>query len=768
MLLVGLVGAVTLSAVAGARRSGSALRRFNDASRSSNIQVQLGSYTAAQLAALRHTPGVEGVGIVDLLFVGPAGPALQHQLIAAPVDSALGTEVDRPRLVSGRLANPDALDEINIGESLAAMTQLGVGDSIDAVSMSPGTFAGLRHGGPFRLDGPKVRLRVVGVVRRPLDLAALGSAGGVLLLTPAFDRAYHSRIANPAGYTIRVRASDVGRVTAAVQQIFGRDPGFQPQGLGIESAGARDAINVLTDVLLIFALVAGLAGVVAIAIVLTRELASTQLDQPALLALGSTRLQRSGMSGARVIVIAIGGALLAVVGAIGASPLLPFGVARRADPDPGLHADWQVLSLGALAVVTAVLVIAVVAALRSTRVGARDHRGRPTLGARMVGSLAGTALSPAATTGLRMATEPGAGNSAVPLRSAAFGAAFGVLGLSALMVFAASLGHLSSTPRLYGWTFDFTSETTNIQRCDATDLGISGVPGVSSLAVGCYENMQLAGRPVIGWGLVPIKGALGPAIVSGRAPQTPNEVALGAATMHALGKRIGDTLQTAGPKDQPVIERIVGQAVFPQLADAQPVADGACFTSAGWYAAGATDDQLSRFFVGTYAPHTDHDAIARQINARNGTNPVGNPRLPTEIDRLREINWFPTATAALLALLALIAVAHAVATSTRRRRRDFAVLKTIGFGRPQLRHAVEWQATALAIGGLLVGIPLGVLVGDAIWRAVAHSLGVPVTVTLPIGLVVLAPAAIAAVNLIAYIPAQAAARRRPAIALHTE
>ena len=768
MLLVGLVGAVTLAALSGARRSSSALRRFDEVSRSSNIQVQLGSYTAAQLATLRRTPGVEGVGVVDLLFVGPAEPALQHLLIAAPVDGALGTEVDRPRLVAGRLANPNALDEIDIGEGLVALTHLRVGNTIDAISMSQRTFEGLSHGGPFRLDGPRFHLRIVGVVRRPLDLASLGSAGGVLLLTPAFDRAYHGRIANPAGYTMRVRASDVRQVTAAVQNIFGKDPNFQLEGLEIESAGARDAINVLSDVLLIFAIVAGVAGVVAIAIVLSRELSSSQLDQPALLALGTTRLQRTVMSGARVIVIAIGGALLAVAGAIAASPLLPFGVARRADPDPGLHADWQVLALGALAVVAGVLVIAAVAALRSTRIASRDRRVKPAFVTRVVGALSGTGLSPAATTGLRMATEPGSGNYAVPLRSAAFGAAFGVFGLSALLVFAASLGHLSSTPRLYGWTFDFKAETTNVQRCDRTDLGVSQLPGVASLAVACYESMQFAGRPIIGWGIVPVKGAIGPAIVAGRAPTTPNEVAFGAATMHALGTRIGDTVRTAGPKGKPLIERVVGQAVFPQLGDAQPVADGAWFTSAGWYAAGATDDQFSRFLVGTYASHADRDMIAREIEAKNGTNPVGTPIVPTEIDRLRRINWFPTATAALLALLALIAVAHAVTTGARRRRRDLAVLKTIGFGRPQVRQTVEWQATALAITGLMVGLPVGVLVGDAIWRAIAHSLGVRVTLTLPVGLVLLIPAVIVAVDLIAFFPAQAAARRRPAVALRAE
>ena len=91
------------------------------------------------------------------------------------------------------------------------MTHLGVGDTLDTVSMSTQTFDRLSHGGPFRLDGPKIHLHIVGLIRRPLDLASLGSAGGVVLMTPAFDRAYRGRIANPAGYTIRVRATDVRR-----------------------------------------------------------------------------------------------------------------------------------------------------------------------------------------------------------------------------------------------------------------------------------------------------------------------------------------------------------------------------------------------------------------------------------------------------------------------------------------------------------------------------------------------------------------------------
>src|SRR5262249_52678192 len=160
----------------------------------------------------------------------------------------------------------------------------------------------------------------------------------------------------------------------------------------------------LTIALFIFAAIAGLAGVVAIAIVLNRELAASAIDQDALRALGTTRGQRTGMSGARVLVVAVGGALIAIAGAIAASPLMPFGVARRADPDPGLHADWIVLALGAVVVVAVVAAIAIASAARATRVAVRD---RPSaVGTRVANTVAGIGLSPAAETGLRMATEP--------------------------------------------------------------------------------------------------------------------------------------------------------------------------------------------------------------------------------------------------------------------------------------------------------------------------------------------------------------------------
>jgi ABC-type antimicrobial peptide transport system permease subunit len=145
------------------------------------------------------------------------------------------------------------------------------------------------------------------------------------------------------------------------------------------------------------------------------------------------------------------------------------------------------------------------------------------------------------------------------------------------------------------------------------------------------------------------------------------------------------------------------------------------------------------------------------------------PTLPAEIDRVRQIRGLPVVLAAFVALVALVAVGLALVSSLRRRRREFAVLKTLGFTRRQVRATVAWQASTVAAFGLVVGIPLGLLVGTFLWRRVANQLGISGDPTWPVlGVLVLIPAAIVAVNLIAAVPAARAARTRPAVVLRSE
>jgi putative ABC transport system permease protein len=784
-LLVGVVGAIVLATAAGARRSESALPRFSAASRSGDVSLLLAlgyTPTPAQLSELRHVRNVASLAVLRFYALTPIhAPASLAP--AAAVDDAMGSVVDRSRLIAGRRANPSAPNEVTIGEVLAAQLHTAVGGRIDFLSYTPDQFAAASAGGgtggpPPSPKGPRVRVRIVGIVRRPGDLGDADAGGGIVVLTPAFNRVYFDRIGN-FGVAVEIRtdhgASDVPGVIAAARPIFADSGGLSSQAAAEDTGGAQSAINVLTLALWILAGVAALAGAVAIGIVLTREISAIPVDQETLCSLGVTRSQRVLMSAPQVLLIAAGGGLLAVAGAVGASPLLPVGVARRADPDPGFHIDWVVAALGAVAVVTVVVVIALIAALRSTRRSGLDATtGARRRAPRVVETAARVGLAPTTTNGLRMALDPGRGRTAVPVRSAYLGAVFGVLGVTAVLVFAASLDHLVATPKLYGSTWDFQARDTNFNPtpandgCDRNALGADRVSGVGAVASVCTNDIQLDGDPVTGWGVTPVRGTIEPEVVAGRTPRTSGEVALGSVTLDALGKSIGDTVQGRGPHGT-VRYRVVGQVVFPKLGDPQALADGAAFTGAGLSRVFDSNNSFNRFLLGRFTPGTSRAEVEHRIAALPGLGNPASSTVPVEVNRLRNVGWFPAILAALLAVLALLAVGHALVTGVRRRRHDLALLKTLGFNRSQIRVTVAWQATTIATVGLVIGIPVGLIVGRFVWGLVAHGLGVATTVAIPpFTLLLTALAAVVLVNLVAYLPARSAARTRPAVALRTE
>jgi ABC-type lipoprotein release transport system permease subunit len=105
------------------------------------------------------------------------------------------------------------------------------------------------------------------------------------------------------------------------------------------------------------------------------------------------------------------------------------------------------------------------------------------------------------------------------------------------------------------------------------------------------------------------------------------------------------------------------------------------------------------------------------------------------------------------------ALAHVLLTSVRRRRRDLAVLRTLGMSRRQVQAVVAWQAVALASTALALGVPLGVVADRWAWAVFAGSAGVAGDASVPPPLLLLAvPAALLAAVLIAAGPGWAAAR----------
>jgi ABC-type antimicrobial peptide transport system permease subunit len=142
---------------------------------------------------------------------------------------------------------------------------------------------------------------------------------------------------------------------------------------------------------------------------------------------------------------------------------------------------------------------------------------------------------------------------------------------------------------------------------------------------------------------------------------------------------------------------------------------------------------------------------------------------PRELEDLADVQDLPSALAAILGVLAFATLAHTLLTSIRRRRRDLAVLKTIGFTRRQVALAVVWHASTLAVIALVIGLPVGLLAGRRVWDAFAEGLGAVPEATFPTIVVLLAvPAALLLANAIASVPAVLAGRTRAAVALRTE
>ena len=771
-LLVGFVGAVVLALVAGARRTDTSLERFEQASLAANVEIDVGDATPEQIEQFRRLPGVAAAA--ELYQLTLVSPGAGFVAIAGQVDGRFGRDVDRARVLEGREADQTKADELTIGESLADQLHLRVGDRLKFQSYSPADIEAARANNVATPDphGPDVSFRIVGIVRRPLDLGGRGTAGGVVVLPQAFLEKYRDQIGSFARSLVRVRTApgaDVRRITRAAKQMFGASDVFSFQSLGIEGKGAQNAIDVTTVGLYIAAGVAAVTGLVGIGIALSREIALVDGDQVTLSALGVRPAGRVLAAAAIGVPVALVGAVLAVVGAILASPLFPIGVARDAEPEPGVHVDGLAIAIGAAVVLLVVLTIAAVAGVRTARI-ARSAREpmRPTFATRAVAELG---APPPMAAGMRFALDQGRARPALPVRSSLIGATFGILVVIAVLVFSASLDHLVSTPSAYGWTWDTTVGDTQAQQtgsdCSPITTRLASERVVSAVASICSSSVEIEGRPVPGWGFGQIRGRIEPRLADGRAPATTTEVALGADTLAAAGRSVGDRVRISGP-ERTRTYRIVGQVVMPGLSDPSPLADAAVFTAPGLARLGDSNGGWN--LVATFAPDVARARAVHRLQelAAADEGPLA-PKVPVEIDRVQRINGLPIALAVFVAAVALVAVGFALITAVRRRRRDLAVLKTLGFDRGQVRMTVAWQATTVAAIGLLLGIPLGLALGRVVWHLVADELGVAGTPSWPVlAIALLVPVALVAVNLMAALPAHRAARTRPAVVLRSE
>ena len=807
-LLLGLIGGVVLTAAAGARRTDTAYPRLLQWARAAQVVVVPtgNGLPTAYFTALGRLPQVASMsttGLYQTVLPTRRGQQLVPVDTMSSPDRALGISADRVKIVTGRLFSPRAAGQAMINQKLADAEHLRPGGLLHLLLIpnSPKT------GNPEPQLASPLAFRVSAVVTFDTQIVpGVGTnAEPTALLSPPFTATAASRRASygdQAGIRLRPGAG-MDRFVSAAAALAKRYPASGGKIDLISLSGATAATQrAIRPQAAALALFAGLAGLIALAVIvqlLSRQLTLDSAEFPVLRALGMTRGALVTLSLARTAVVTGAGGLIAVGIAIAASPFMPIGAARLAEPAPGIEVNLAVLAAGFAIFALVPLAVLVPAAWgAAARPQGPLGLGEPARVSHVsrLGSLLGGAGSVTAGIGVRMAFEPGRGRTAVPVRSALVGTTVAVAAGLAAVVFGASLIGLVGTPHRYGQNW-----------AQVLDLGFGGVttrfgakvlarePDLAGVAAGNYGQVSIgtgqASVPAIG--IDQVRGRDYLTLLAGRAPSAPDEIVLGTQTLHTVHRRLGQTVRVT--VDQIVrppsygrasrTMRIVGVAVFPSFSRgsfaATDLGSGAAVQAAVLSEPSPQTGCAGRttcynFYLLRYRPgaHTRADGARLQAAVTASGCPPGSctvtaDQRPSDIRNYTGVRDTPLVLGAVLAMLAVATLIHVLLTSVRRRRPDLAVLKSLGLLPSQVLGTVLWQATALAAASLLVGLPLGILAGRWAWVLFAGSAGVAPEADIPVTLVLAAiPVTLLLAIVIAAGPGWAAARVRPASVLRAE
>jgi hypothetical protein len=782
-LLVGVASGAVMAAAIGARRTDTAYARLLEATLADHVEVEVGgSEDPGFMDRVGRLPQVTELGLESIALLAPAMPGDPREyswgdtrlLSMISVDGRVGRTVNRPLVVAGRRPEPDRADEVAISESLARRWGLGPGGTLRLRAATPGQVESLLAGEQVVPAGPALALRVAAVQRLPDDVAIGAQASeGFVSLTPAFHRAYRGRVAIfPPAARVRLEGgqADVPTFAAATRRLAGGNAEISLIPRADLTRLVEEATRVQAVALVLFAALAAVAALVVVGQSLTRELSLASTGQETVRALGASR---GLLLAAAMLPIALVGAAGAVAGAgiaVLASPLMPMGLALRAEPDPGFSVHLAGVALGMVA--TLVLVAGRVAVPAWRLAAQRPHRpdaGPAASGPTLADRAARAGLAPSSVAGLRMALEQGRGPRAVPVRTSLVGVTAGIVALTAAVTFGASLDRLLGTPRLYGWNFDAVAgDWRPDDPATHRPPWLAANPQVGAYSAVWFSDVRVDGTVVAAAGFDTARGRVFPTLVEGREPSGPDEVVLGAVTLRRLGLRLGQTVRVEAGR--PAAMRVVGRSALVHI-DSETAGDGAILTIEGLRRLEPARGSGYGVFYVRYAPGADPEAAHQSLRRlpSGAVQVIGLPRPPPNVENLGRVGGLPSVLAGLLALLAASALAHLLVTSVRRRRRDLAILKSLGFVRGQVSAAVAWQATTVAVLALAVGLPLGVALGRWTWSLLVDRMGLGAEPVTP-GLALLAAVAgtVVVANLVAAWPGRLAARTRPAVALRSE
>ena len=794
-----------MGSIAAARRTESSFPVFWASTHPSNLvgatavlNPTIGSnsgYNATLIRSIARLPNVKQVESqsgIDFLPLQRDGAPLnvpnfspQAGLGNGSVDG-LYFDQDKVTVTVGRMADPRRPDELMLSAEGASALRVHVGDMLpvgiytNAQTQLPGF--GTAKVKPYRVVDEKVVGIAVFNTTIIEDQAGAGNSS-YNLFTPALTRQLLHCCVNYTQSAVQVKGGErnVATVAAAIAHLLPKGfPPFLTQTSVL--AKAQRAIKPEAIALGVFGGIVALAALLIAGQVIGRQLRLGAEEREVLRALGSSSTMTSivgliGVGGAVVV-----GALLAAAVAVGVSPLAPLGPVRAVYPYPGVAFDWTVLGPGILVLIVVLSAIAVAISYRGAP-HRRGQRGRSALDrpSRVVSAAGAAGLPAPALTGLRFALESGSGRSSVPVRSAILGAAMAMVALVATVTFSSSLDSLVSHPALYGWNWDYmlASSGGDIPQRQVTtlldhDRSIAQWSGIYT------STLQINGQNVPVLGESP-SAAVAPPVLSGHGLESTGQVVLGAVTLAQLQKHLGDTVEVKSGTSVSTRLRVVGTMAMPTLGSGLEMGTGALVSDQLLPAIDRNpfDDPIPgpNAILVRLRKGFNRSAELRSLNkiaqatsntANFGVIVTGVLR-PAEIVNYRSLGATPVYLGAGLAVGAVAALGLTLIASVRRRRRDLALLKTLGFTGRQLAATVAWQSTIAVVIGTIVGVPLGIALGRWLWDLFARNIHAVPAPSVPSLLVILiAVGAIALANVVAFLPGRVASSTPTALLLRSE
>jgi hypothetical protein len=282
---------------------------------------------------------------------------------------------------------------------------------------------------------------------------------------------------------------------------------------------------------------------------------------------------------------------------------------------------------------------------------------------------------------------------------------------------------------------------------------------------------------------------LGMPKLDGVLPRNDHEVALGSTSAKRLGVSVGDQVAVntdLGARDATVTGIVVLPSVGAFLSDRVGLGTGILLSAPLFKAIVAAREAAENVPAGTFYD-TIGGFLAIKLHAgvnstqfmkslgddilrwdtfqRPPTVHLGQVR-PAQIADLAAVRGAPLILAGIIAITMIIGLSTTLGRALKIRRRELAVLRALGCRDSQIYATLCWQAVTVVSIGLVAGVPLGVVVGSALWRTFASDLGILTSPALPWGWIGVAIVGALVVSVAAALaPGRRAVAKPPAVVL---